>query len=56
LHDNDLLTENTKVTKEVQQGVGFALMNTQLLHRLCDKFDVEHDDILKAVSGVATSG
>jgi hypothetical protein len=30
-------------------------MNTQLLHRLCDKFDVEHDDVLKAVSGLTAS-
>jgi hypothetical protein len=55
LHDNDLLTENTKITKDVDQAVWFALMNTQLLHRLCDKFDVEHDDVLKAVSGLTAS-
>lgn len=51
LHDNDLLTENTTITKEVQQAVRYALLNTQLLHRLCEKFDVEHDDVLKAVGG-----
>jgi hypothetical protein len=56
LHDYVLLTENTTITKEVQQTVTFALSNTQLLHRLCEKFDVEHDDILQAVSGLTTSG
>ena len=51
LHEHDLLTENTRITKEAHVGVEHALTNTQLLHRLCEKFDVEHDDILEEVTG-----
>ena len=50
IHDNELLTENTKLTKEVHIGVQHALTNTQLLHRICEKFDIEHEDILHEVA------
>jgi uncharacterized membrane protein len=50
IHDNELLTENTKITKEVHIGVQHALTNTQLLHRICEKFDIEHEDILHEVA------
>jgi uncharacterized membrane protein len=53
VHDNVLLTENTKVTNEVRTAVGQALMNTQLLHRICEKFGIEHEDILEDDAGLA---
>jgi uncharacterized membrane protein len=51
LHDNELLTENTRITKDVHTAVQHALMNTQLLHRICEKFEIEHEDILREVTG-----
>ena len=57
LHDNVLLTENNRVTEQVRVAVGQALTNTQLLHRVCEKFGIEHEDILHEAAsfGVATS-
>jgi uncharacterized membrane protein len=50
LHDNLLLTENTAITKEMQKALNLTLLNTQLLHRLCEKLGVEHEDVLSAAA------
>ncbi len=43
VHDNTLLEENTTLTRE-------SAFRTILLHRLCEKFDVKHDDVLAALA------
>src|SRR5262245_48515463 len=41
VHDDQLLTENTRVTNEIHSLTQRATANTQLIHLLCDKAGID---------------